>query len=117
MPWKSKTPCRYPGCANLVQSGGYCDTHKKQMHREYNAHNRDSFSKSFYGSRRWREMARVQLQREPMCAECAKVGRATLARIADHIHPIRDGGAKFDFANLQSLCRACHNRKTLRDSR
>jgi hypothetical protein len=30
----------------------------------------------------------------------------------DHVVPIQRGGALLDESNLQSLCRACHNRKT-----
>lgn len=26
----------------------------------------------------------------------------------DHIHPVSQGGAKFDPANLRTLCRRCH---------
>ena len=33
-------------------------------------------------------------------------------RVADHINPIKDGGERFDWANLQGLCISCHNRKT-----
>lgn len=29
-----------------------------------------------------------------------------------HIVPIKQGGSKFDSENLQSLCRACHSRKS-----
>lgn len=111
MPWKPKTPCKYPGCRELVQSGGYCDKHRRQTHREYNQHQRDNFSKVFYGSGAWKAASRRQLERAPMCAECAKAGRAKLADIADHIVPVREGGAKFDASNLQSLCWACHNKK------
>ena len=111
MPWKPKTPCRYPGCNELVQSGGYCDKHRKQQHREYNRTQRDTFSKVFYGSGQWKAASRRQLATQPMCAECAREGRATLAELADHIKPVREGGAKFDSANLQSLCWSCHNRK------
>ena len=118
MPWKPNKPCRYPGCANLVQSGeGYCDTHKKRRHSEYNAHKRDELSKSFYGGRQWRRVSKMQLQREPFCADCMPVGFYILAEVADHIIPIRNGGARYDFDNLQSLCKACHNRKTFNENR
>jgi 5-methylcytosine-specific restriction protein A len=32
--------------------------------------------------------------------------------VADHVLPLKDGGARFDWANLQALCVSCHNRKT-----
>jgi len=31
---------------------------------------------------------------------------------ADHIVPIRQGGERYDLANGQTLCIACHGRKT-----
>jgi 5-methylcytosine-specific restriction protein A len=34
----------------------------------------------------------------------------------DHVQPIKEGGARFDAANLQSLCVSCHNAKTARES-
>ena len=33
----------------------------------------------------------------------------------DHILPIEDGGAMYDEANLQALCKPHHSRKTARD--
>lgn len=32
--------------------------------------------------------------------------------VVDHITPIKDGGAPYDPSNTQSLCHACHNKKT-----
>ncbi len=110
MPYKAKKPCAYPNCPELTD-GRYCEKHKPQAEREYNRYGRDGDSKSFYNSKAWRRIANAQLKREPLCAECLKEGRVTPAEIADHIQPIREGGARLDMENLQSLCRACHNRK------
>lgn len=110
MPWKPKRPCGYPSCPKLV-TGQYCEEHKKLADKHYNRYQRDSFSKTFYNNKAWRRLAREQLRREPLCVECLKVKRVQCAEIADHIKPIRDGGVKLDRDNLQSLCRACHNRK------
>ena len=38
------------------------------------------------------------------CQACGKVGRLEV----DHIKPMEDGGAVYDLANLQTLCRGCH---------
>ena len=35
MPYKAKSPCRYPGC-NKLATGGYCEEHKKIHNKEYN---------------------------------------------------------------------------------
>ena len=60
-----------------------------------------------YGAR-WRLLRRMVLNRDPMCAHCGAA-----ATDVDHIIPRRAGGAD-TFANLQSLCKACHSRKTAR---
>jgi DNA-binding Xre family transcriptional regulator len=35
--------------------------------------------------------------------------------IANYIQPIKQGGTRLNIENLQSLCRACHNRKHLKE--
>ena len=45
------------------------------------------------------------------CDECRAAGRITVAEVVDHIVPLWAGGSNED-ANLQSLSRACHDRKT-----
>ncbi len=110
MPRKPKKPCAYTNCPELTE-GMYCDKHKRQVNKDYNMYKRDEGSKRFYNSKAWRKLAAIQIKREPLCAECLKAGRITPAQIADHIYPIREGGQKYDIDNLQSLCRACHNKK------
>lgn len=71
-----------------------------------------SESKRIYASARWQRMRRLHLAHEPLCRACLALGRTTPATDVDHITPIRDEGARFDAANLQSLCHACHASKT-----
>ncbi|WP_269112462.1 HNH endonuclease [Burkholderia thailandensis] len=47
-----------------------------------------------------------------MCVACQARGMTIAAVVVDHVVPIKDGGARFDWVNLQSLCVSCHNRKT-----
>jgi len=42
------------------------------------------------------------------CRQCGKAGRLEV----DHVRPLKEGGARFDMANLQTLCRGCHIQKT-----
>ncbi len=70
----------------------------------------------FYQSSPWRRLRLMQLQRSPICEECARNGVTTLAKVADHIIPINQGGEPLDIENLQSLCHACHNRKSGRET-
>ncbi|MCK4624021.1 MAG: HNH endonuclease [Phycisphaerae bacterium] len=48
------------------------------------------------------------LARDPICRICKRKPTTE----ADHIVPIREGGARYDLANLQGLCKPCHSRKT-----
>jgi hypothetical protein len=47
---------------------------------------------------------------EPLCRLCLERGRVTPATIADHVTPHRGDWNAFLLGELQSLCRACHNR-------
>lgn len=69
----------------------------------------------FYQSTPWRRLRAVKLEQQPMCEECERNGVITPAQIVDHIVPINRGGASLDIENLQSLCNACHNRKSAKD--
>ncbi len=59
-----------------------------------------------YNTSAWQRMSAEQLAREPNCRRCGRPGK-----IADHIIPRRQDGAD-DPSNLQTLCAACHQRKT-----
>ena len=62
-----------------------------------------------------RERARL-FNANPLCAECERQGRVTVATIRDHIIPLAEGGQ--DTAdNIQGLCEECHNKKTAAESK
>ena len=59
--------------------------------------------------KQWARARRAALERDGWrCQDCGKAGFLEV----DHIRPLADGGAAFDVANLQTLCRDCHFRKT-----
>ena len=70
-----------------------------------------------YGTRAWRDDLRPgQLLREPFCRECAAKGVRTRATVVDHVVPHRGRWELFsDAGNLQSLCKSCHDAKTMRE--
>ena len=70
----------------------------------------------FYQSQQWRRVRRQYLEQHPLCVECQNEGRIVPARVVDHIKPINEGGARFDFNNLQGLCDKCHNKKSGREA-
>ena len=104
-------PCKHPGCPKLT-AGMYCEDHAK-LH----ASDRASASVRGYDGR-WKK-ARIRfLKAHPLCVECQKQGRLVKATVVDHIVPHR-GDAKlfWDEANWQSLCKSCHDHKTMTEDR
>jgi 5-methylcytosine-specific restriction enzyme A len=65
-----------------------------------------------YDKATWKRTRAAQLSREPRCEECLKLGLLIPATEVDHKIPVAAGGAPFDSANLQSLCKRCHSVKT-----
>lgn len=51
------------------------------------------------------------LSLHPLCADCAKEDRVTVAVIVDHRTPLAEGGADTD-TNKQSLCKRHHDAKS-----
>lgn len=50
---------------------------------------------------------------QPLCVECDKVGRVTLATQRDHVLAFVNGGT--EDGEVQPLCKPCHDRKTAKD--
>ena len=111
MPKRPMKPCRHPGCPKLT-AGMYCEEHLR-LH----ASDRASASVRGYDGR-WKK-ARIRfLKAHPLCVECQKQGRLVRATVVDHITPHR-GDAKlfWDESNWQSLCKSCHDHKTMTEDR
>lgn len=111
----SKRPCRWRGCPAIVEGnfgGGYCPEHRRMVQRQRDA---SRTSPRYYNTARWQRLRRLVLGREPLCRICIGEGRVVEATVVDHITPLADGGTD-DMANLQPLCKPCHDRKTMRES-
>lgn len=63
----------------------------------------------------WDRLRKIILAREPLCRTCKAQGRVTVANHVDHIKPKAQGGTDAE-ANLQPLCKACHDDKTTREN-
>lgn len=59
----------------------------------------------------WARAARDYRQAHPICEHC----KSHVAEEVDHRIPIKQGGAILDQANMQALCRPCHQIKTNED--
>lgn len=131
MATKPLRPCNKVGCNKLTDSG-YCDEHtkvikrqrferdkelKKNRDKRYDKFKRNKQSKSFYDSDGWRAVRQLALRRDRnLCVLCFNHKRMVKADVVDHIIPIQvDWSKRLLLNNLQSLCHACHNRKTRDD--
>lgn len=112
VPHKPKRPCSYPGCSELV-NGRYCDKHQRQVNAHYNKYERNPAHKKLYG-RAWKRIRDRYIKDHPLCEECHKRGKVTLAAEVHHIKPLSQGGTN-DNANLMALCTPCHSEITARE--
>lgn len=67
---------------------------------------------AFYKSKDWKLLRLEALQRDNyLCVECLKNGKITPADTVHHIKPLRiDQTGAEDLNNLETVCRACHNK-------
>lgn len=66
--------------------------------------------RSWYGTQRWRKLAKAHLAGEPLCRMCLKADVVTAASVCDHVHPHRGEERHFWAGPFQSLCTSCHSR-------
>lgn len=69
-------------------------------------------NQQFYNSTAWRTVSRGYRSQHPLCRICMDKGLVEAGTCVDHIVPINQGGARWDWANLQTLCHRCHARKS-----
>ena len=118
MPSKPLRPCTSPTCRNLCK-GGKCEKCKAKSGGEQRATPWRAREIKWRNSARWRGKGGLRqrhLRENPLCVECEKHGHVTAAKHVDHIVPARGRPEWFWRAsNLQSLCHACHSRKTAQE--
>lgn len=106
MPIAAPKPCTAPGCRALVRDGsGRCSAHPRAQWAK-----KPTATKRITG-RRLQRMREALFARKPLCAECQRNDRVTLATQRDHIVPLAEGGAD-DETNEQGLCDDCHDAKS-----
>jgi 5-methylcytosine-specific restriction endonuclease McrA len=66
-----------------------------------------------YTSRRWRKVRLMALERQPVCIDCADIGKTSGRNL--HVHHIRHPydapELAYDLDNLEVLCASCHNKR------
>ncbi|MBP8226102.1 MAG: HNH endonuclease, partial [Acidovorax sp.] len=120
MPNAALRPCRHPGCVQLVGEGGYCAAHKRVAPGSFSDRERGTRQARGYGADWDKRRVRILERDGYLCQECRRqgilkaVGDVKYSAFVDHIVPKCDGGSDDD-SNLETLCRACHTRKTDRE--
>lgn len=84
---------------------------KSKKRNEYNS----DHALNFYNSTTWRKVAKAHKENNPLCQKCLQSKRYRHVEFTDHIIPIKFGGSLFDWHNLQSLCKQCHNKKSAKE--
>jgi 5-methylcytosine-specific restriction enzyme A len=106
MPTAAPRPCTHPGCGALVRDGsGRCAKHPREAWKKA-----PTATKRITG-RKLQAMRASLFARHPLCAECERHGRVTLATQRDHIVSLEEGGPD-DETNEQGLCYDCHEVKS-----
>jgi len=106
MPQAALRVCSHVGCTNLVRSGR-CDLHRSEV-----IFRRAAERQKLYGTARWQRIRKIQLAREPWCADCLKRGIYVPATDVDHVIPHKGDKKRFFLGPFQSFCKSCHSRKT-----
>jgi 5-methylcytosine-specific restriction protein A len=76
---------------------------------------RPSAHKRGYGAR-WRKYRKFYLTSHPLCVECKKMNKITIATVVDHIRPHKGDMKLFwNNSNHQGLCKYHHDSKTARE--
>lgn len=78
--------------------------HRQARRRAYDRKRDRQEWRKWYKTYRWQQRRAIQLATHPLCANCLKHGRTTLATVADHVIPHRGDHDLFWQGELQSLC-------------
>lgn len=99
--------CEAPGC-KAMSKYRRCEIHRRMAERIYDSSPQRKQARKVLDTARWRRLRLMHLRNNPLCNLCGKP-----ANQVDHIIARKaDEDLTFDADNLQSLCRACHTRKT-----
>ncbi|MBW2364615.1 MAG: HNH endonuclease [Deltaproteobacteria bacterium] len=103
MPKAPPRPCNKYGCPKMVEKDGFCLDHWRPRWKQHKS------GPKIHDTAVWKKVRAVKLRRDPVC-ECDDPHCHLLADTVHHIIAVEDGGPPFDYDNLRSLFRDCHER-------
>ena len=106
-------PCTHPACGVLVSDGsGKCSKHAKQARETIDKRRGTAHERGY--SYAWQKAREGFLRKHPLCVAHEKKGYVVAATVVDHVIPHKgDKDLFWDRDNWQSLCKKCHDRKTV----
>jgi 5-methylcytosine-specific restriction protein A len=125
MPSALLKPCTFPGGCPELTPGGPCVRHRREREQR-----RGSAASRGYDSR-WARYSQAWIRKHPRCGERADgqlhaehskcvqasiitaLGMPRVVMVTDHIRASKQGGAFWDSANHQTLCRRCNTVKAI----
>lgn len=95
--------CSEQGCKSLIESGRYCERHKRRSRLS------GTNNKSFYNSRAWKDLKAYCYERDK--GRCQKCDKFVFGKEAQHHHkiPVRKRpDLRLNADNIITLCPKCH---------
>jgi 5-methylcytosine-specific restriction protein A len=118
-----KSPCKYPGCRELVDRIGWCANHQSSAtdrHKDYDRGRRQidpalSLAANIRSGWKWKKVRRQKLTGWPLCQDPFKDHeRRNATETAKQVHHIVGLATHPELAytldNLMSVCTRCHAR-------
>ena len=115
MPNAAPRLCSANGCPHDAVRHGRCRAHMTQEYARIERYRGTATSRGY--DHAWTTLRNRYIKAHPFCVVCDRNGVLTLAAEVDHITPLARGGERLNPANLQALCRSCHQAKTGRENR
>lgn len=114
MPSKPKRRCITPGCPGLWD-GERCTVCGRTRPKVGWRSDKIRGTRQQRGyDKAWLKLRACKLKQEPLCEECLRAGKTTVATEVHHRVPFRGRNDPLRLAlhNLESLCKQCHQQKT-----
>ena len=112
--------CCQPGCGKPSENR-YCEAHESVADEQRKASYKHLDSKRGTAedrgyNDRWRRVSVWFRKAHPVCEYRIRCNGA-LATEVDHIIPLDEGGARYEWENLRATCHRCHVAKTWNDKK